>query len=86
MTNPLLTAVDLPSYAAIQPEHVEPAIHDLLAENRAAIEQLLAADTEPTWDNLITRWRGTGRPAEPRLVAGQSSPFSAGFRRLARGL
>ncbi len=26
MTNPLLTAVDLPSYAAIQPEHVEPAI------------------------------------------------------------
>jgi oligopeptidase A len=53
MTNPLLTAVDLPSYAAIQPEHVEPAIDYLLAENRAAIEQLLAGCVEPTWDHLI---------------------------------
>mgnify|MGYP001229712404 CR=1 FL=1 len=53
MTNPLLTAVDLPSYAALQPEHVEPAIDALLAANRAAIEQLLATDIEPTWANLI---------------------------------
>ncbi len=53
MTNPLLTAVDLPSYAAIQPEHVEPAIDYLLAENRAAIEKLLAGCVEPTWDHLI---------------------------------
>ncbi|HOW76771.1 MAG TPA: oligopeptidase A [Candidatus Competibacteraceae bacterium] len=53
MTNPLLTAIDLPSYAAIQPEHVEPAIDSLLAANRTAIEQLLAASAEPTWENLI---------------------------------
>ncbi len=38
MTNPLLTAIDLPSFAAIQPEHVEPAIDHLLTANRAAIE------------------------------------------------
>ncbi|MCC6134964.1 MAG: oligopeptidase A [Candidatus Contendobacter sp.] len=53
MTNPLLTAIDLPSFAAIQPEHVEPAIDHLLTANRAAIEQLLAASAEPTWDMLI---------------------------------
>ena len=35
MTNPLLTATDLPSFSAIQPEHVEPALDQVLAENRA---------------------------------------------------
>ena len=53
MTNPLLTPTDLPSYAAIQPEHVEPAIDHLLAENRADLERLLAANAVYTWDNLM---------------------------------
>ena len=53
MTNPLLTTADLPSYAAIQPEHVEPAIDYLLAANRADLERLLAANAVHTWDNLI---------------------------------
>ena len=53
MTNPLLTSADLPSYAAIQPEHVEPAIDHLLAANRADLERLLAANAVYTWDNLI---------------------------------
>jgi oligopeptidase A len=54
MTNPLLAPADLPPYATIRPEHVEPAIDRLLADNRAAIERLLAADdTAYTWDNLI---------------------------------
>ena len=53
MNNPLLTSADLPSYAAIQPEYVEPAIDHLLAENRADLERLLAASTVYTWDNLI---------------------------------
>ena len=53
MTNPLLTAIDLPSFAAIQPEHIEPAVDHLLAANRTTIEQLLAGNTEPTWENLI---------------------------------
>ena len=45
MTNPLLDSADLPPYAAIRPEHVEPAIDRLLADNRADIERLLATDT-----------------------------------------
>jgi len=53
MTNPLLAPTDLPLYSAIQPEHVEPAIDRLLADNRSAIERLLATDTAYTWDNLI---------------------------------
>lgn len=52
MTNPLLTPADLPSYAAIQPEHVEPAIDHWLAENRADLERLLAANAVYSWDNL----------------------------------
>ncbi|MDZ7621889.1 MAG: oligopeptidase A [Candidatus Competibacteraceae bacterium] len=53
MTNPLLAAADLPSYAAIQSEHVEPAIDQVLTDNRAALERLLAATTVYTWDNLL---------------------------------
>ncbi len=53
MTNPLLTAADLPAYAAIRPEHVEPAIDRTLAESRAEIERLPAADMVYDWDNLI---------------------------------
>lgn len=53
MINPLLTTADLPSYQAIQPEHIEPAIDEQLAANRADLERLLAANAEPTWENLI---------------------------------
>ncbi len=53
MTNPLLTLADLPSYAAIQPDHVEPAIDHLLAANRTEIEGLLATSAVYTWDTLI---------------------------------
>ena len=54
MRNPLLTASDLPAYHSIQAEHIEPAIDHLLAENRAAIADLLADCTSPpTWTTLI---------------------------------
>jgi oligopeptidase A len=53
MTNPLLTTADLPNYAVIQPQHIEPALDQVLADNRAAIEQLLAAHTVYTWENLL---------------------------------
>lgn len=58
MTNPLLDSADLPPYAAIRPEHVEPAIDRLLADNRADIERLLATDTAYTWDSLIRPLEG----------------------------
>ncbi len=53
MSNPLLTLTDLPAFAAIRPEHVEPAIDELLARNRAELEQLLDRGPPFTWENLI---------------------------------
>ncbi len=53
MTNPLLQPTDLPAFSAIRPEHVEPAIDALLAQNRAALEPLLESGLPFTWDNFI---------------------------------
>ncbi|MEQ6917669.1 oligopeptidase A [Halomonas aquatica] len=52
--NPLLDPHDLPPFDAIRPEHVVPAMEELLAENRAAIEALVASaeQTPPTWESL----------------------------------
>ena len=53
MSNPLLEMTGLPPFAHIRPEHVEPAIDTLLAENRETVRRLLAANREYTWDNLV---------------------------------
>ena len=53
MSNPLLEMTGLPPFAHIKPEHVEPAIDTLLAENRETVRRLLAANREYTWDNLV---------------------------------
>jgi oligopeptidase A len=53
MDNPLLAQHDLPAFSEIRPEHVEPAIDSLIAEGRAAVERLLAANTRYTWENLV---------------------------------
>ncbi|MGM0536459.1 MAG: oligopeptidase A [Pseudomonadota bacterium] len=52
--NPLLEPHELPPFDEIRPEHVVPAIRELLAENRTAIEKLVAqADTTaPSWESL----------------------------------
>ena len=47
--NPLLDFTDLPRFDLIQPEHVKPAITQLLAEGRALIERLTDDETPPTW-------------------------------------
>ncbi len=39
--NPLLQSYDLPPFSAIRAEHVQPAIEQILAENRVAIEGIL---------------------------------------------
>lgn len=54
MSNPLLEMTDLPPFSAIRPEHVEPAIDELLARNRARLQELLEANATYTWDNLIS--------------------------------
>ncbi len=52
--NPLLQAFDLPPYSAIRPEHVEPAVDSILADNRAAIAELLARQSgTPSWEGLV---------------------------------
>ncbi len=56
MDNPLLSAATLPAFDAIRPEHVEPAIAAVLAENRAAVERVLAAQaggSAPTFEDLV---------------------------------
>ncbi|WP_416138327.1 oligopeptidase A [Halomonas sp. HK25] len=52
--NPLLEPHLLPPFDAIRPEHVVPAIEELLTENRTAIEALVArAENEgPSWESL----------------------------------
>lgn len=41
MTNPLLQDFDLPPFSAIKPEHVVPAIDQLLADSRKQVAELL---------------------------------------------
>lgn len=53
MTNPLLTNPTLPLFSQIKPEHIEPAITQLLDEARATVKQQLQATTQYTWKNLV---------------------------------
>lgn len=54
MSNPLLQDFDLPPYSQIKPEHVEPAIDQILADNRAAIAALLETQqNNPSWSGLV---------------------------------
>ncbi|ASP38057.1 oligopeptidase A [Bacterioplanes sanyensis] len=55
MSNPLLQHHTLPPFSAIQPEHIQPAIEQLLETNRQRIHALLASQPEPTWDNLMAQ-------------------------------
>jgi len=52
--NPLLASHELPPFDEIRPEHVVPAIEKLLADNRSAIDALVAhAEQEaPSWQSL----------------------------------
>ena len=51
--NPLLDFSGLPRFAEITPEHIAPAVDELLARNRALTAKLLADTTPPTWDNFV---------------------------------
>ncbi|MDC7825953.1 oligopeptidase A [Pseudomonas sp. BLCC-B13] len=52
--NPLLQDFDLPPYSQIKPEHVEPAVEQVLADSRVAIAELLKTQqASPSWDGLV---------------------------------
>src|SRR5882672_6211993 len=56
--NPLLDFSGLPRYGSIRPEHVAPAIDELLAQNRALIVTLSAEDAPASWDAFAAPLEG----------------------------
>ena len=52
VANPLLDVSQPPRFGAIRPEHVGPALDRVLAENRRALEHLLATGGARTWDDF----------------------------------
>jgi oligopeptidase A len=52
-TNPLLDPNGLPAFSAIRPEHVEPAIDALIAEQRVAIQRIAAPDGVRDFEHVM---------------------------------
>ncbi|WP_417225745.1 oligopeptidase A [Amphritea sp.] len=53
MSNPLLQNHLLPPFSEIKPEHVEPAVDQLLADCRAVVAEVLDNQGAPDWNNLV---------------------------------
>ena len=51
--NPLLDFSGLPRFADIRPEHVSPAVDQLLAECRAAVEKAVSDPGEASWAGFV---------------------------------
>ena len=51
--NPLLDFSGLPRFSDFGTEHVSPAVDTLLAENRALIAKLAAAEVPATWNDFV---------------------------------
>ncbi|WIM06906.1 MAG: M3 family metallopeptidase [Candidatus Nitricoxidivorans perseverans] len=58
--NPLLDFTGLPRFDAIRPDHVAPAIRQLLEESRALIAALEKPETPATWDDLMAPMTDAG--------------------------
>lgn len=52
MSNPILDMKGLPLFTQIKPEHIEPAIDQLLDQARSKIDTLLNENDNYSWDNL----------------------------------
>ncbi len=74
--NPLLDFSGLPRYGSVRPEHIAPAIDELLAENRALIARLTAKATVASWKEFVDPlentnerlWRAWGMVAHLHAV------------------
>lgn len=53
MENPLLNQGALPHFSRIEAQHIEPALRQVISQNRAEIAELLAKNEAFTWDNLM---------------------------------
>ena len=52
--NPLLQSNPLPLFSKIQPEHIEPAIRELIAGVKTAVEQVVGQADGFTWSTLVS--------------------------------
>lgn len=52
-SNPIFNNRGLPTFSQIKPEHVEPAIDEILRLSRIKVNELLDATQAYTWENLI---------------------------------
>ena len=52
MDNPLLHDATLPAFLSIRPEHIEPAIRQVLEENRRCLQELLDSGAAG-WDGMV---------------------------------
>ena len=65
--NPLLQVEGTPSFDDIQPEHVEPAVRQVLSQSGRQLEALearLTADAIPTWDTTLVPLEAIGQTWE----------------------
>jgi oligopeptidase A len=54
MSNPLTDfSAPLPRFSQVKPEHIGPAVEELISSGRATIERLAARDARPTWDTFV---------------------------------
>jgi len=64
VANPLLETHILPPFSSITAEHVEPAISELIAQNRTHLQQVLASiaasSQAPTWSSLVAPLEAQG--------------------------
>lgn len=58
--NPLLESHELPPFSTIQAEQVEPAIRQILDQNRLLLAQLLESKQGYNWDNLVAPLEAAG--------------------------
>ena len=82
--NPLLqrwtTPYELPPFAALQPEHFAPALHEAMRQHRAELDAIVQQAEEPSFDNTLARLDASGRllarveAAFHNLCASETSP------------
>ena len=58
--NPLLDFSGLPRFADFKPDHVTPAVDQLLTENRSLIAHLAAPEVPATWDDFVAPLEDAG--------------------------
>ena len=54
MPNPLLDTSSLPRFGELSPEHVGPAVSELIAAHRQKLDVLLERNPSPDFDELVT--------------------------------